>query len=430
MSKYQQFTFEGCTFDTAQKTLALHYGIGEALHFTETYRFDFDFAQDFDEQALERACELLFLVAGVSYYKTYLPPEIAIKNIKFDSLVAEFLSKTYRKGLGEFFYVNRLDPNTPIIFPANSQTAEPLARKQNEGLLVGIGGGKDSLVSAEFLRGQPKVATWSLNHRSQLEPLVQRIGLPHFYVEREWDKQLLELNKQDAYNGHVPISAIFACVGTIVAILTGYRDNIVSNESSASEPNLRYQGADINHQYSKSLEFEQDFQGVLSHLLGENVRYYSFLRPLTEVYIAELFAKHGFEKYHGVFSSCNRAFTHDSNHLFWDGTCPKCAFVFLALTPFVERAKLEALFGGKNLLLDPELETTYRQILGIEGSKPLECVGEVKESRAAMRLAQKQYSELAKYHFDLLTDYDYRSLSEHQIPPEVFTVLSSALQSG
>src|SRR5690606_23753598 len=109
----------------------------------------------------------------------------------------------------------------------------------------------------------------------------------------------------------------------------------------------------------------REFQSVLSSSFGQSVRYYSFLRPLSELRIAELFASHGFDTYHDVFSSCNRAFTHDSNEMFWDGTCSKCAFVFLALTPFVTRAKLEALFGGKNLLLDPVLETTYRQLLGI-----------------------------------------------------------------
>jgi hypothetical protein len=208
-------------------------------------------------------------------------------------------------------------------------------------------------------------------------------------------------------------------VGTVVSILSNNRDNIVSNESTASEPNLIYQGQPINHQYSKSLEFEQDFQAILKHRLGDSVRYYSFLRPYTELRIAEFFAHNGFEKYKDVFSSCNRAFVHTSHELSWCGECPKCAFVFLALTPFIDRVKLEALWNGKNLLLDPSLEPTYRQLLGIEGDKPLDCVGEIKESRAAMRLAQQLYPELSKYEFDLPEDYDYRQTSPHSMPPEV-----------
>ncbi len=429
MSRYQQFIFEDYQFDAQTKELRLSYSLDGQLNFTETYKFTFDFTDNYALEAFTRACELLFLVAGVSYYKTYLPPEIVVKKAQIDKHIKNFLDNTYQKGLGEFFYVNSLDPKTKVDFPITSDDLNPMPTKPGNGLLVGIGGGKDSLVSVEILRSEPKVATWSLNHRPQLEPLVERIGLPHFYVEREWDKQLLKLNQQDAYNGHVPISAIFACVGNIVAILTGYQDNIVSNESSASEPNLNYQGVDINHQYSKSLEFERDFQDLLAHLLDGSVRYYSFLRPLSEVHIAEIFAKTGFDKYHDVFSSCNQAFTHQSNHMFWDGTCPKCAFIYLALTPFVERQKLEALFGGKNLSLDPDREVTYLQLLGIEGSKPLECVGEIKESRAAMRKAQEQYPELAKYEFDLPADYDYRALSRHSMPDEMFAILHSALQT-
>src|SRR6185369_9512433 len=136
------------------------------------------------------------------------------------------------------------------------------------------------------------------------------------------------------------------------------------------------------------------------HTLGEAVHYYSFLRPLSELRIAEIFADIGFDKYKDAFSSCNRAFVHTSDHMSWCGECSKCAFVYMALAPFVPEQTLNTLWNGKNLLLDPALEPTYRKLLGIEGDKPLDCVGDIKESRAAMRLAQKLYPELSeKYHF-------------------------------
>ena len=430
MSRYQKFIFKRYEFDAGRGMLRLYYGYDEALEFCETYSFDFDFADGYDAAALDRAVQLLFFVAGVSYYKLYLAPEIAVEAGRIDEPLAAFLNKTYQRGLGEFFYVNQLDPQTKVAFPVNSPALEPIRAAGRPGQLIGLGGGKDSLVSVELLRGQPRAATWSLNHRSQLEPLAARAGLPHFWVAREWDRQLAELNKQGALNGHVPISAIFACAGTIVSHLAGYRDSVVSNESSASDPTLTYQGVAINHQYSKSLEYEQDFQACLERLFGDSVRYYSFLRPLSELRIAELFAKTGFEKYKDVFSSCNRAYTHGQHHMFWCGECPKCAFVFLALTPFVERTALEALWHGKNLLLDPALESTYRQLLGIAGDKPLDCVGEVKESRAAMRLAQGAYPELKKYEFELPADYDFRTWSAHAMPDEVFAILQNALRNS
>jgi hypothetical protein len=257
-----------------------------------------------------------------------------------------------------------------------------------------------------------------------MEPLVERVGLTHFWVDREWDPQIEELNRKDALNGHVPISAIFSCVGTIVSVLTGYRDNIVSNESSASEPTMSYQGVDINHQYSKSLQYEQDFQACLSHLFGGSLRYYSLLRELSELHIAEIFSQSTFDKYSDVFSSCNRAFVRTHDHMSWCGQCAKCAFTYLIFSPFIESDKLQALWNGKNLLLDPDHEAMYRRLLGIEGDKPFDCVGEVKEARAAMRLAQEKYPELKdKYIFEIPDEYDWRSLSSHSIPEDIHALL-------
>ncbi len=430
MSKYRQFIFEDYSFDPATKILDLHYGFDDALHLTESYRFDFEYT-DYDPAALDRAVQALFFLAGVSYYKMYVPPELVIKKGEMDADMAAFFSKTYQRGLGEFWYLNNLDPRTAVDFPTTTERLPALTSdKVGQGLLVAIGGGKDSMVSIEILRKNHDVTTWSLNHRPQLTPLVEKIALPHAWVERQWDPQVMELNKQDAMNGHVPISGIFACTGVIVAILSGKRDVVMSNEQSANEPTLHYRGVAINHQYSKSQEFEKDFQAHLTHTLGGKVRYYSFLRPLSEVRIGEIFAKIGFEKYKDVFSSCNRAFVHTSDHMSWCGECSKCAFVYMALAPFVPAEKLNALWNGKNLLLDPTLEPTYRKLLGIEGDKPLDCVGDIKESRAAMRLSQEKYPELKdKYQFEIPEGYDFRALASHEMPEEMYRDLLEALKS-
>lgn len=430
MSQYRQFIFESYEFDESTKTLSLNYSLDGALTFTETYRFDFDFV-DYDRNAFDRAALALFLMAGSSYYKTYIPDEIVIRQGAVDPFMAKFFSKTYQRGLGEFWFVNQLDPHTPVIFPSTADQVSPLrSDKPGQGLLVGIGGGKDSLVSVELLRGHAEnIATWSVGHRPQLTPLVERIGYPHFWVERTWDRKLLEVAKEGALNGHIPISGIIGCVGVVTAILAGRQAVVVSNEQSANEPDFTYQGVEINHQYSKSQEFEYDFQKLLSHLFGDQLQYYSFLRPLSELHIAEIFSRTAFDTYKDVFSSCNRAFVHTNSQISWCGDCPKCAFTFLVLTPFIEREKLERLWGGKNLLLDPSLEGTYRQLLGIEAGKPLDCVGEIKESRSAMRRAQEIYPELAgKYLFELPESYDYKKLASHHMPDEQYQWLIDGLR--
>lgn len=418
--KYKTFVFKSYHFDTSSKTLKLNYGFDDQLTFTEQYTFDFDLA-NYDPKVLDRALQDLFFMAGVSYYKAYQTDSIRIDHGQLDAEAADFFSTTYQKGLGEYFYVNRLDPKTDIPFLHNAPPAQPIEHKSNGGLLVGIGGGKDSLVSIEILRSQPDVATWSLGHRRQLKPLIKTIGLKHLWVERKLDPLLLELNNQDALNGHIPISAIFACVGTVVAVLAGYRDSVVSNENSANEATLRYNGVDINHQYSKSLPFEKDYQAHLKRNFSDSVRYYSVLRPFSEVRIAEIFSQGGFDKYKGVFSSCNRAFVQSSDRMSWCGVCSKCAFTFLALSPFIDRLELEKLWR-KNLLLDPTLVITYQNLLGISGNKPLDCVGEVKESRAAMKLVQPNYPGLG-YEFDIPAGYSYKTLAQHSMPDEIYELL-------
>ncbi|HEY1645332.1 MAG TPA: hypothetical protein VGF75_03010 [Candidatus Saccharimonadales bacterium] len=430
MSSPGKFIFKYYIFDSTLKTLELKYEFDGGMEFTETYYFDFTFAS-YDDNQLARALEHLLLIAGVSYFKAYVPDKIEISKGSLTSEEAEFYSKTYEMGLGEFWYVNKLDPKTKISFPVSSSSKKPIEGGAHEGLLVGIGGGKDSLVTVEALkRANQEFMTWSLNHRQQLEPLIKTIGSHHAYVERTIDPRLLELNDQGAYNGHVPFSAILASVGVVVAILSGKRDVVVSNEQAANEPTLKYQGVDINHQYSKSQQFERDFQKLVKNAYGDSIRYYSFLRPLSELYIAEIFAKLGFDKYKSVFSSCNRAYTLHSDHMFWCGECPKCAFVFMILTPFIERKKLEALWGGKNLLLDPSLVETYKNLLGISGEKPLDCVGEIKEVRAAMRMCFKTYPELEKeYEFDLPGDYDYKALAKSEMPSDIQKVFDEFMAS-
>lgn len=416
--EYSSFLFKSYAFDPATQTAIFTYGFDDALTFTETYTFDFPYVL-YDQVALDRGLQTLFFLAGISYYKMFPVQSIAVRMGDIDSAMAQFLSNTYQRGLGEYFYINNLDPKTPIVFPITTAPREPIMCN-SKGLLVAIGGGKDSLVSIDMLRTHDlDVATWSLGHKSQLEPLVDRIGLTHYYVERKLDPQISALNASGARNGHVPISAIFAATGTVIAILTGRQDVVMSNEQSANEATLEYRGVAINHQYSKSQQFETDYQALLSSLFGTSVRYYSLLRPYSELRIVELFAQRSLPTYKDVFSSCNRAFTQDSSHMYWCGSCPKCAFIFLALTPFVDRVVIEAVFHGKNVLLDPALETTYRQLLGIEGEKPLDCIGEIRESRAAMQLAKTMYPELSKYDFSIDPSYDFRATYPSEIPSDI-----------
>jgi hypothetical protein len=175
-----------------------------------------------------------------------------------------------------------------------------------------------------------------------------------------------------------------SAIALACAVLAGFDAIAMSNEHSASAPNLTIDGIGINHQYSKSLEFEVDFAEYVARHITPSISYFSLLRPLSEIEIARRFAHH--PQYFDIFRSCNTAFRQSpaerGHH--WCGNCPKCRFVFLALTPFVAKDRLIAIFGRD--LLDDETQTEgFAELCGLREHKPFECVGEIAESAAVMR---------------------------------------------
>ena len=419
MAKYETFIFENYVFDEGKKTLELQYSLDQAVKFTETYSFNFDFEPDFNRDALERAAFGLFMMAGVSYYKTYLPDRIELNKGSLDESQKGFFAKTYRKGLGEFFYRNQLDPNQSVHFPVNnSASPKPIRMINLRGNLLPIGGGKDSVVAAEILSAEGEdFATWTVGQSDKLNVLLKRIGHDHLAVDRKIDPRLIELNAQGGFNGHIPITAIVSFGAICSSILTNRKNVIFAIERSSGEGNLTYRDAEINHQYSKTLEFERDLRQYVSRYISPDLEYFSLLRPLSELRIAEILARVGIEKYRGTFSSCNRSYRQNQEQILWCGRCPKCAFVFLILAPFVSKTNLTSLFNGENLFAVPELAETYDELVGLTGYKPFECVGEIKENRQAVVMARAtgNYPELSRFAF---TDsgFDYRQLGASVMP--------------
>ena len=427
MISKKEFIFKSYYFDQDNKELRLNYSIDNSINFTEKFVFDFPYKENLNLEALDRAFQGLFFIAGVSYYKTYLPSNIKISAGQLSREDSDFFSRTYTKGLGELFLINKISPIPKISFSfeTNSKPEINLDNYFEKGYLVGLGGGKDSIVTAELLRDTGKAYTWSLNHGAKLAPLVKELGLGHFQVNRIMDPLLVKLNNEGVLNGHIPISAIIAFTGLIVSTLTGISDVVVSNENAANEANTIYEGMEINHQYSKSLTFETDYQHYIKRNFGTKTAFYSSLRPYSEMVISKYFSNF-FDKYKNSFSSCNRAFTSESENIYWCGKCPKCCFTFLILTPYVKRQELETLWG-KNLLLDNSLELTYREMLGISGIKPLDCVGEIAETRYAMKIAQEKYPELLdKFDFDL-NSFTINHTSNHSMPEDVLKITKFGL---
>ncbi len=385
------FRFAEYEFDDETLTARLSYAFDEGPRFCEEIVFDGGQlpTTEAGRAALDRTLRHLHLVAGISYYKAAVPPEIVVETGALPRRTAGFLDKLYLLGLGEFAYRNGLDLRQRICFPFSDEVPdEPPPRLDlTRRTAVPVGGGKDSVVTIEALKdaGEPIVLI-SVGDYEPIREVSRVAGVERIVVRRRISPALLELNRQGALNGHVPISAIIATILATAAVLYGFDTAAMSNERSADDANLVWNGLEINHQYSKSSAFERDFHELLESSVLPGFRYFSFLRPLSELAITAAFSRAP-RAYREVFRSCNAAFRLDETRRGrrWCRDCPKCRFVFLALAPFLPKAEMVRIFGG-DLLDDASQETGFADMLGLGEHKPFECVGEVDECVAALAL--------------------------------------------
>lgn len=402
MSTPPSFRYETYDLDPAQGLLTCRYSLG-SRRFEE--RVSFAAAGRWDSPAVLAAARLVFLLAGVSYYKTAAPPVIDLGQTAVTDTERDFLREFYLDGLGEYAYRNGLDLSGlriegPALASSGRADSAPDWRAAGPGRpLVPFGGGIDSIVTTELIRQRARPALFIMSRPGDYFEAIERpaavTGLPIVRAGREIDPQLLRSKELGFRNGHVPVTGILSAIAVMAAALEGRDAVVMSNEWSASIPTLEVAGRSINHQYSKSAAFEAAFRRVLAGSLGGALSYFSALRPFSELWVAQRFAR--LTEYHGTFRSCNRAFHIDKSLRLdhWCGRCDKCCFIDLILAPFLAPAELGRIFAGREPLADPDpgasLADRFRTLLGTSPhSKPFECVGEIGECRAAALLAAQR----------------------------------------
>ena len=387
-SQIKKFSFDGHEYHAEECRVTLCYGLDDGTQFTENITFNGgrENLEGDELEALHRCLRLLHMVVGVSYYKAAAPPEMGFSRGLPSKAMAALVKEIYHHGLGEFAFLNELDLSDRLEIPfSDEDPAPPKKLPLKNKIVVPLGGGKDSLVTVELLRQQGiEFDTISIGKAPLIQQVAGVIGGRHIRIDRELSHNLISLNQLGAYNGHVPITAILACILLTGAIVYGYDTVVMSNERSASVGNVVLEnGFEVNHQYSKSDGFERAFQSLVETEVLPGFRYFSLLRPYSELAIAAQFSK--LSKYNRVFSSCNRNFRlRGPGDKRWCQKCHKCRFVFLALAPFMDRDSLIEIFGA-NLLGDSSQLAGYEELLGLRKFKPFECVGEIGESRAALR---------------------------------------------
>ncbi len=400
-----------------------------------------------EDLTFERLVFSLGMAEAVSYWKAACSPEMRIECGELSAEQIQWWKKLYFLGLGEFFYVNGIDPDFDsfvTINPCGSFRADSSRPAQKlSGCLVPIGGGKDSALTIETLvNAGMNCKGYSINSRCSITATAVAAGIGSeglITARRRFDRTLLELNSAGYLNGHTPFSSVVAFSAEITAYLHGLKYIVLSNESSANESTVA--GQSVNHQYSKSFEFERDFSQYEKIYLGTGISYFSFLRPLTEFQIAKMFVSH--EKYLPVFRSCNLGGKVSPD--IWCAECPKCLFVCLIISPFVSKDRLTEIFG-RDLLNEPDMQQYFKELLGLTEHKPFECVGSIDEVKLAVTLAIRSYEasktelpllfrdfvSLGLYQPDLadhkLTEYCSSYNSENLLPEEFEIILKNEME--
>ena len=374
------------------------------------------------------------MIELISYWKIACPKKVVVKPFALDEEQVRWWKKLYFNGLGEFFYVNGIETNindfmTITVEPDACHSERSEEPRLIERTLIPVGGGKDSVVTLELLKNRIPAIPLIINPRGATNECVAAAGFTEeqtAIIKRTLDPTMLKMNAEGYLNGHTPFSAMLAFYTVLLGFATKSMYIALSNESSANEPTVP--DTEINHQYSKSVAFENDFRHYVAKYIDADIQYFSFLRPLNELQIAKLFSRA--KQYHKVFKSCNAGSKTDS----WCGKCPKCLFTWLALSPFISRKELNDIFG-KDLLSDNNLRPILDQLDGSVEVKPFECVGTVGEVRACVNdilqnddnLQDTILEGVAKT--DDMTVFDYVSQFDegNNLPPLFKNILKEGL---
>lgn len=398
--KYNTFTYEKYDIKYLKDKIEITYyfTINNLCTFTPKLEIEVKNINNKNKEFISYLVFNIGMIELISYWKSTCSKNIVVKCGHLSNKQVNWFKKTYFYGLGEFFYINNIDTNIKDFVNIVTYNKEKVTHDRfykGEGNLIPVGGGKDSNVTLELLKNEDNTC-FAINPKNVHYDCIGLSGIQKtIFVNRTIDKKLIELNNEGFLNGHTPFSALVSFVSLLCAYLANKKYIVLSNEGSANESTVI--GQNINHQYSKSYEYEKDFNYYVKKYLKIDIKYFSILRCLNELQIALLFSK--YKKYHQTFRSCNLGSKNSDWQ--WCGNCPKCLFTFIILSAFMDYDEVIEIFN-KDLLNDGNLIDYYKQLLGETKAKPFECVGTIEETKIASSMIIKKQKEdlplLLKYY--------------------------------
>lgn len=377
------------------------------------------------------------MIELISYYKCACPKKVVIEAGYLSEYDKTWFKKLFYNGLGEFLYKNNIEVSEEELFEFEVRGDEikiDNVSYQGHGNLIPVGGGKDSVVTLELLeKYHADNMCFIINPKGANIECCYVAGYEDkdvCKIKRVIDKNLIDLNAKGFLNGHTPFSSIVAFISYLTAYLSNKKYIVLSNENSANEATVI--GTNVNHQYSKSYEFEKDFHEFTVKNYGIDIMYFSMLRPLREIQISMLFSK--YTKYHNVFKSCNLGSKGSTWE--WCCSCPKCLFVYIMLAAFLSKQEMIEIFS-KDLFEEKDLEQDFIELIGEAETKPFECVGSISEVIYALNRIVSKYEGELPYLLKLYSDkyireeaLDLNELdSVHNVIPEYLEILKENVLS-
>ena len=398
-------TFDVTAWDATETDagvdVALTYRLGE-IEFVERLSIGVPATmrvRTIESREVRHALALTHLTAGLSYFKAAMPPAVRVRSALAAATVEGLMTALVDDGLAELRTVAELGDRARHVRVdvEPDRAVDDVDRRASHGgstglAVVPVGGGKDSLVALDIVArsGRRPIVLGIDTSGDPLGTLELERFHPVVRVRRTIDPTLLALNARGALNGHIPITAIVMSIAVTVAALVGADEVVMANERDASLPTRVVGGQPVNHQYSKSWDFERRFDAaVRAEVAGIDV--FSLLRPVPEALIFGRMAT--MTDLLPRISSCNRVRTRgggsDAGRR-WCNACPKCAYSFLGLAAHLPPDVVVPIFG-RNLLDAAELVDEYLGLLQLDGAvRPFECIGEPDDARWLARRCCEQ----------------------------------------
>jgi hypothetical protein len=432
MFRASSFTFGSYSIDVASSTISFTYDVEFSFGLRKTFTDRLllkditpEMWERVPKEVLEPTLQALLLMLGINYWAAFPTRNIHIQGFSLTREQAAFWDSLYLNGLGEFFYLMKIDFRNLIAFPFDESAVAPPApafKRPHRALLLN-GAGKDSILSAELLKaaGEP-FDFFVFSPTPAHERIAKLVGARTISVRRRcdtWARFLL--------SGAYPSVSTFTFTAVLLAELLGYDSIIFSNERSADFGNLEYLGLPVNHQWCKSSAAEKMINEYIQAYITPTITTRSLLRTYSELEIVRQFVR--YPQYLYDVTSCNTYFwlprieQRLSRTNYWCKRCPKCVFLFACFSAYLPKKELVNIFGA-NLYAQRRLLPLFRRILGVEGFKPLDCVGEPEEMILAMHYAAKNPEYAGDRALRMFEEYFPATYNFAELEKKVFSATS------